>query len=190
MLGGVIVTALVIASCSESSSAKETAEISKDSLIKKGEYLVTIMGCNDCHTPMKMGPKGPERDLDRMLSGHPEFIPINKFDTTTTKSWVLFGMSGTSIVGPWGTTFAANLTSDATGIGNWTEDQFKKALKQGKFKGLDGNRPIMPPMPWENYVNLKDEDIKAIFSYLKSTKPVKNRVPDYITPDKLGAYIN
>ncbi|MCW3117587.1 MAG: putative lipoprotein [Chitinophagaceae bacterium] len=189
IISGAFAAVLVIASCVNSVPAvKETAIVSKDSLIKRGSYLVTIMGCNDCHTPMKMGPKGPERDMDRMLSGHPDYIPISKFDTTTTKNWVLFGMSGTAIVGPWGTSFAGNLTSDATGIGNWTEEQFKKALKQGKFKGLDGNRTILPPMPWENYVNIKDEDITAIFTFLKSTNPVKNIVPAPISPDKLTAY--
>lgn len=163
--------------------------ITKDSLIKKGEYLVTIMGCNDCHTPFKMGPKGPEKDMDRILSGHPDFIPVSKFDTGTSKNWVLFGMTGTAMIGPWGSSFAANLTSDATGIGNWTEAQFRKVFKEGKFKGLDNNRPILPPMPWENYVNMRDEDISAIFAYLKSTKPVHNIVPQHISPDKLSGYI-
>src|ERR1700712_1044966 len=86
--------------------------ISKDSLIKRGGYLVTIMGCNDCHTPLKMGPNGPEKDMDRLLSGHPDYIPISKFDTTTTNRWVLFGMTGTSMVGRWGVSFSGNLTSD------------------------------------------------------------------------------
>jgi len=163
--------------------------VTKDSLVKRGEYLVTIMGCNDCHTPVKMGPNGPEKDMDRLLSGHPDYIPISKFDTTTSNKWVLFGMTGTSIVGPWGVSFAGNLTSDASGIGNWTEEQFKTALRKGKLKGLENGRPILPPMPWENYVNLKDEDFSAIFAYLKSTKPVRNIVPAPISPDKLSNYI-
>ena len=163
--------------------------VSKDSLVKRGSYLVTIMGCNDCHTPLKMGPNGPERDMDRLLSGHPDYIPVSKFDTATSNRWVLFGMTGTSILGPWGVSFAGNLTSDASGIGNWTEEQFKTALKKGKLKGLENGRPILPPMPWENYVNIKDEDFSAIFAYLKSTKPVRNIVPAPIPPDKLSTYI-
>jgi hypothetical protein len=163
--------------------------VSKDSLIKRGSYLVTIMGCNDCHTPFKMGPNGPERDMDRLLSGHPEYIPVPKFDTLTSRNWVLFGLTGTSMIGPWGSSFAANITSDATGIGNWTEEQFRKVFKEGKFKGLDANRMILPPMPWENYVHVKDEDISAIFAYLKSTKPVKNIVPQHVSPDKLSSYL-
>ena len=188
---GAITTVLVIASCiNPASNSADRAVISQDSLIKRGHYLVTIMGCNDCHTPFKMGPNGPERDEDRLLSGHPEYIPIAKFDTSTTKNWVLFSLSGTSMVGPWGTSFAGNLTSDATGIGNWTEGQFKKAITQGKFKGLDAGRMLLPPMPWELYANLKDEDIKAMFAYLKSIKPVRNLVPAPISPDKLTAYIH
>ena len=42
--------------------------------VQRGEYLVKIMGCNDCHTPWKMGPHGPEPDMTRFLSGHPEEI--------------------------------------------------------------------------------------------------------------------
>ena len=184
---GLCMLLFAFASCDSPSPAKD-GTVSKDSLIKKGRYLVSIMGCNDCHTPMKMGPHGPEPDQDRLLSGHPEYLPVASFDTTTTRNWVLFSLHGTSMVGPWGTSFAGNLTSDATGIGNWTEEQFKKALTQGKFKGLDAGRNILPPMPWESYANLKDDDVKAIFAYLKSTRPVRNTVPAPITPDKLAAY--
>jgi len=184
-----IAVALLIVSYTGPLFVPPVKPITKDSLIKRGEYLVTIMGCNDCHTPIKMGPKGPERDMDRMLSGHPDFIPVSGFDTVTMKSWALMGLTGTAMIGPWGSSFAANLTSDATGIGNWSEAQFRKVFKEGKFKGLDGNRMILPPMPWENYVNVKDEDISAIFAYLKSTKPVHNVVPEHVSPDKLSTYL-
>ena len=136
---------------------------------------------------MKMTPEGPAKDMDRMLSGHPAEVPVLPFDTATMKSWVLFNMSGTSMIGPWGASFSANLTSDETGIGSWTEEQFRKALTEGKFKGLDNTRPLLPPMPWENYKNIRDEDIKAIFAFLKSTKPVKNVVPMPIAPGDLVA---
>jgi hypothetical protein len=135
-----------------------------------------------------MTAQGPAPDFDRLLSGHPSDMPVSKFDTTTAKRWALFGIGGAYTVGPWGITFSANLTSDETGIGNWTEEQFKKALTEGKSKGLDSNRPLLPPMPWQNYTNIKDEDIKAIFAYLKSTKPVKNMVPAPMTPDQFAPY--
>ena len=91
--------------------------------------------------------------------------------------WILMNEDITAAAGMWGISFAANLTSDQTGIGNWTEENFKRALKEGKYKGLEGGRMLLPPMPWQNFANIKDEDVKAIFAYLKSTKPVNNLVP-------------
>jgi hypothetical protein len=184
----IAVAATLIYSCTVESNNKVAAAepISKDSLIKRGEYLVTIMSCNDCHSPV--GP-GHVPDPERLLSGHPADVPVMPFDTATSKRYALFGMTGTSMVGPWGVSFAANLTSDESGIGNWTEEQFKIALTKGKFKGLIEGRDLLPPMPWFNYVNIKDEDLKAIFAYLKSTKPVRNVVPGAIPPTELGKYL-
>ncbi len=146
--------------------------------VKRGDYLVTIMGCDDCHSPKKMGPMGPEIIAERRLSGFPgDFSPPPLDSNATKNGWVSLWADLTSAVGPWGQTFAANLTSDSTGIGAWTEIQFKKALTEGKYKGLDNTRPLMPHMPWQNYRNIHPEDLKAIFAFLKSTKPVKNVVP-------------
>ncbi len=190
LIAGIICTIAVIISCSsEETKTAAAATISNDSLVKKGAYLVSIMGCHDCHTPKKMTEHGPGLDMDRLLSGHPAQIPIMGFDSLTTKNWALFNMTGTAVVGPWGASFSANITSDETGIGNWTLAQFKKALTEGKSKGLDGARPLLPPMPWENYKNIKDEDISAIFAYLKSTKPVENIVPNPIIPERLAQYV-
>ena len=148
--------------------------------------MVTILGCNDCHSPKKMGAQGPEIILELMLSGYPSDRPIVKFEDKMIKTgFAQFYPDLTAAAGPWGLTFAGNLTPDETGIGNWTEEQFKKALTQGKLKGLDGSRTLLPPMPWVNYVSMADEDIKAIFAYLKSIKPVKNIVPQPIAPDKI-----
>lgn len=179
----------IFLSCSQSkSNTVAQAEISKDSLVKRGEYLVTIMGCNDCHTPLKMTDQGPMPDMDRMLSGYPSQIPLSKLDTSLMNRWVLFSMAGPAMAGPWGISFAANITSDETGIGNWTEEQFKKAFTEGKFKGQEGTRPLLPPMPWQNYVHIKDEDVKAIFAFLKSTKPVNNVVPAAVPPNEVKKY--
>jgi cytochrome c553 len=84
----------------------------------------------------------------------------------------------TAAIGPWGISYAANLTPDDTGTGNWTEAQFMKAIREGKSKGLDGARPLLPPMPWEVARNMSDEDLKAVFAYLQSVKPIKNVVPN------------
>jgi mono/diheme cytochrome c family protein len=155
-------------------------------LVKRGEYLVGVLGCQDCHSPKRMGAQGPEVIPELHLSGYPASRPIARiFPEAIQGGWMLFGADGTSAVGPWGMSFAANLTSDETGIGSWSYDQFKTALTKGKFKGLANTRPLLPPMPWTNYTNMAEEDIQAVFQYLKSTKPVSNVVPSPITPDKL-----
>ena len=150
--------------------------------IERGHYLVTIMACNDCHTPTIMTPHGPEKDTVHLLSGHPSNVSLPGFDQSITRSWALFSMTNTAIAGPWGVSFAANLTSDGTGIGNWSEQQFFKAFREGKFKGLDNARTLLPPMPWQIYSHVKDEDVSAIYAYLKSTRPVHNVVPQPIAP--------
>ncbi len=150
-------------------------------VVERGKYLVEIMGCHDCHSPKLMGPQGPYPDPDRLLSGHTagtQLPPVPKDNA----GWALMAMDLTAAVGPWGTSFSANLTSDDSGIGTWTEDQFKRALKQGLYKGLEGSRPLLPPMPWQNFKNITDEDVHAMFMYLKSTKPVVNVVPAPVPP--------
>ncbi len=164
----------------------ETVEPTEAQIIQKGEYLVAIMGCNDCHSPKRMGPQGPVVIADLMLSGYPAERPIQKVNPDPIKKgWVLLNEDFTSGAGQWGVSFAANLTSDQTGTGNWTEENFRRALKEGKYKGLEVSRMLLPPMPWTNFATIKDEDVKAIFRYLKSTKPVSNVVPMAIGPDQI-----
>lgn len=149
--------------------------------VARGKYLVGIMGCDDCHTPMKMGAKGPEPEMSRRLSGHPQEFKVAKNFAPDPKGWVWAGnATNTAFVGPWGVTYAVNLTSDATGVGSWTEENFVKALKEGKHLGV--GRPINPPMPWPAYRHATDEDLKAVFAYLKTVPPVKNQAPEYEPP--------
>ncbi|MCV9385671.1 cytochrome c [Reichenbachiella ulvae] len=178
----------VLFSCASQNQTKEESaapepEISQESVIERGAYLVETMGCNDCHSPKQMGPKGPEIIPELMLSGYPSDRPIMKVQhEMIAQGFSMFYPDLTAAIGPWGMTFAANLTPDASGLGNWSEEQFAKALKEGKYKGLDGSRMLLPPMPWTNYVNLKDEDVSAIFAYLKSIPAVSNVVPAPIAP--------
>ncbi|RDB05991.1 c-type cytochrome [Runella aurantiaca] len=151
--------------------------------IEKGKYLVEMMGCAHCHAPKKMTPQGPIPDPDLGLSGHPAKIPMGK--VVKTQDWVLFHPMTTIAVGPWGASFSANLTPEATGIGSWSEEQFLIAITEGKSKGIRTARPLLPPMPWRDYVHAKKEDLVAIFAYLKSCKPIENIVPQPISPDKL-----
>ena len=177
-----VLSTVLLVFCNQPTKTEEiastnTTSISPDSLVKRGAYLVSIMGCNDCHTPKKMGPNGPEFDTDRTLSGHPADMPVARYDTGTAKNWILFNQILTNYVGPWGISYSANLTPDSTGIGSWTEAQFFKAIREGKYKGLDNTRPLLPPMPWQEYRKASDEDLRAVFAYLKSNKPIKNVVP-------------
>lgn len=186
------VVAAIIVSCKNSSETK-TIEITKtvdepsapthDELVQRGEYLVTIGGCGDCHTPKIMTEKGPVPDTARLLSGHRGNSKLNQVSTDAfAKGWVLFNGENTSLATPGFVSFSANITSDATGIGTWTYEQFKTAMTKGKWKGMENSRDLLPPMPWQNYVNMKDEDLRAIFTYLMSTKPVSNVVPSPIFP--------
>lgn len=187
-----VIIMITVIACN-SNGAKQRNEgmsssaISHDSAVKRGAYLVNIMGCDDCHSPKVFGPNGPEVDMERRLSGHPRSFTNPKPDTAALRSWVLFNHMTTSMVGPWGVSFAANLTSDDTGIGTWSEEQFLTAIRKGKFKGLENSRGLLPPMPWQQYAKASDEDLKAIFAFLKSTKPVENIVPPAISPDRLLA---
>ena len=163
------------------------SEPTREDTIKHGDYLVSIMGCHDCHSPKRMGANGqPELVPELMLSGYPSDRPVNipSLDALQ-QGYMLMGADLTSFIGPWGMSFAGNLTSDETGTGNWTLEQFKKALTEGKYKGLDNARNLLPPMPVEVYRHLNDYDISAIFTYLQSTNPVRNVVPPPMMPDQL-----
>jgi hypothetical protein len=168
----------MIACTNTSAKSDNTVVISQDSLIKRGSYLVNAMGCDDCHSPKKMGPAGPEVDMEHRFAGHLANTPLGKPNTSVMKDgYMLFAMDLTSAVGPWGQSYAANISSDETGIGNWSEDQFMTAIRQGKSKGLKEARDLLPPMPWFVYRNLSDTDLRSIFAFLKTTKPVHNVVP-------------
>jgi len=134
--------------------------------------------------PKKLTARGPAPDMDRFLSGYNSTQPLGEYDKNLVKTgqWVVFNGQNTAFAGPWGVSFAANLTPDATGIGNWTFAQFNKAMRQGKYKGLDNSRSLLPPMPWPNYTSMTDADMNAVFAYLKSLKPVTNAVPAAIPP--------
>jgi hypothetical protein len=178
----VILLAVAI-SCNEADSEGFAPPLADPvQLVKRGRYLVNAIGCDDCHSPKKRGPHGPEIDSALRFSGYPAGRPLPAFDTNTAKHWVLFGGDLTSAIGPWGVSFAGNITSDATGIGNWTEAQFIRCLREGKWKGLEQGRPLLPPMPWQNFRKLSYEDLRCIYAFLRTTRPVNNTVPQPIPP--------
>lgn len=186
-----------IAACSEAGSndtESKKEDIStirkkeKDELIARGKYLVTVSGCNDCHSPKIMTPMGPIADTTKLLSGYPSErgIPTLTEAIAQDKNWVKMSPDATAFVGPWGITFGANLTPDeATGIGNWTEDVFVKTIRTGKHLGQEGGRPVMPPMPWYMIAKMTDEDLSSMYQYLMSLPAISNRVPAPVPPNEI-----
>lgn len=185
LITGVVFATICFTGCTENkpseSTPASTAEVEKpnfggyETQIQWGQHLVTIGGCNDCHTPKKMTPMGPIDDSSLVLSGHPENLPAPDVDRKQMESKGLVVTSDfTAWIGPWGITYSANLTPDETGTGNWTEDQFLYALKNSISKGLAGSRPLMPPMSMMPVKHMTDAELKAIFAYLRTIKPIKN----------------
>ena len=155
--------------------------------VARGRYLVTTAGCNDCHTPLAMGPNGPAPDMSRMLSGHPQDLRMPPAPALPPGPWLFTG-SGTMTAwaGPWGVSFAANLTPDReTGLGRWTERDFVDAMRTGRHQGR--GRPILPPMPVQNVAALTDADLSALFAYLRSIPAIRNAVPDPVPPPAVTA---
>lgn len=158
--------------------------------VERGKYLVHAIGCGDCHTPKKvggdgipvMGPAGPVHDTARFLAGHPEDGQLPPPPALPPGPWIAsLSWDLTAWAGPWGISYPVNLTPDEnTGIGSWSEETFVNALRTGRHMGVA--RPILPPMPWEAFRNLSDEDLKAIYAYLRTIPPVKNRVPEPVPP--------
>jgi hypothetical protein len=157
---------------------------STDAQVKRGEYLVTIGLCHDCHTPLVSGPDGPTPDNKRALSGHPDSIVV-KGPAALSEPWSgAMSPTLTAWSGPWGVSFSANLTPDPeTGVlRDFTEQQFIQTLRTGRHQGQ--GRRILPPMPWPLIGQMTDDDLKAVFAYLRQIPAVKNRVPDPIPPTK------
>jgi len=126
-----------------------------DSEIARGKYLVTIGGCDDCHTP---GALLGKPDFSRALGG----------------SEVGFAIPGLGVfAGP-------NLTPDKdTGLGKWTDEQIIAAMTAGTTP--EGRR-LAPIMPYAALSHLTSDDAHAIVAYLKSLPAVKNAVPGPFGP--------
>ena len=161
--------------------------------VERGKYLVRALGCHDCHTPHVPGPGGwPVPDTERLLSGHPEGAPYPTWtpaDLARRDALILASRTRTAWTGPWGVSFAANLTPDKeTGLGDWTEEMFIQAIRTGKHQGQPAGRHILPPMPWANLTHAaqgsREADLKAIWAYLRGLPPIKNHVPAPSPPQR------
>lgn len=147
--------------------------------VDRGKYLVSIMDCNGCHTPFKDG----QPDMSRMLMGHPENVRVTAPPPPPAAGgWlVTINETNTAWAGPWGVSFPANLTPDQnSGLGIWTEEMFVNAIRKGKHMGT--SRDVLPPMPWMSYNALTDDDLKAIYAYLRTIPAISNHVPEPISP--------
>jgi mono/diheme cytochrome c family protein len=170
--------------------SKPAAAVQQEDLqarrVARGKYIVNTAGCHDCHTPWKVGPNGPEPDMTLALSGHPESMKMPPPPKLGNGPWVWTAAgTNTAFAGPWGVSYTANLTPDRmTGLGIWTEDIFVKTIRSGRHWGV--SRPILPPMPWSVYRNMTDEDLKSVFAYLRTIKPIKNQVPEPLPPAPAG----
>ena len=172
---GLISAPTVYAADTESAKSDDATP---QSLVERGEYLVSTSGCNDCHTPWIMGAQGPEPDMNRMLSGHPESLEMPPVPALPESPWlVIWSATNTAIAGPWGVSFTRNLTPDEeTGLGEWTLDDFVATIRTGRRTGR--GREILPPMPIQAYNNFTDEDLEAIYSYLQTIPAISNQVPE------------
>ena len=178
LLLAVIGIALLFAGCSTKST--------EPSLAERGKYLVMAGGCGDCHSPKVFTATGPVFDAKKLLSGYPssQKLPeIPKGILGPTQWGGIVSNDFTAWVGSWGVSFSYNLTPDpATGIGNWNEALFIQMLRTGKFMGT--SRDMLPPMPWQEIGQMKEDDLKAIFAYLKSLLPIENAIPAPIPPSE------
>ena len=163
-------------------SAEGKKDPAKEKQIKRGEHLVKAGLCGDCHTPKKMGPNGPEEDMSRMLSGHPASPELPPAPKLPPGPWMVMSDGGlTAWSGPWGVSFTRNLTPDKeTGLGDWTEQNFLDTIRTGKKLGK--GRALLPPMPIPGINNYTDDELKAIFAYLRTIPAIKNPVPEPIPP--------
>jgi mono/diheme cytochrome c family protein len=169
-----------LASPAKGQAVERTAAASVDP-VARGKYLVTVAGCNDCHTPWIVGPSGPEPDMSRMLSGHPEQPDLPPAPRLPEGPWIVsVAATNTAWSGPWGTSFTANLTPDETGLGKWTLRDFTATIRTGRHLGR--GRQVLPPMPIRMYRNFTDEDLAAIYAYLRTIPRVQNRVPEPLPP--------
>lgn len=180
-MAGLAAPVLLLGGC-----AADTAKASGTADPERGSYLVASLGCGDCHSPKVTGPQGPKEDSAMLLAGHPEGNPLPP-PPVLTGPWIAAATwDQTAWTGPWGISYATNLTPDEnTGIGSWSEETFVRSLKTGRHMGV--SRPVLPPMPWRSLKNLTDEDLRSIYAYLRTLPPVHNRVPEPVPPGAVAS---
>jgi mono/diheme cytochrome c family protein len=189
----ILLSLALIAACRSEAATDKSAprttddKATKPSEVEHGKHLVAVSGCNDCHTPFKMGERGPEPDMARALSGHPAQMVMPPVPELPPGPWIgVMSATNTAWAGPWGVSFTANLTPDPeTGTGKWTRQMFIDIIRNQKHLGA--GRPLLPPMPASQYANYSDDELGAIFAYLQTLPPIKNAVPQPLPPKQVAA---
>jgi hypothetical protein len=189
VVSGLSLALLGAATAKSAKEAKEAKGKGKDAKaaedpVARGRYLVSFAGCNDCHTPWVFNKDlgMPVPDHTRFLSGHPAGGPEPQGKVDPKNDLAFIGATFTAFKLPFGMVYSANLTPDKeTGIGNWTEEMFLGVFKKGLHMGVEG-RPVMPPMPWQEYRNMTDDDLKAVFAFLKTIPAIHNPIADPKVP--------
>jgi mono/diheme cytochrome c family protein len=151
------------------SAAEPTGDGTRARRIERGRYLVTISACHDCHSP-KIDAR-MTLDEGRLLSGRPQTTAPPLQDNGEIRA----SLDLTAWAGPWGNSYAANLTPDPeTGLGSrYTEESFLRTIRTGR---KPEGEELAPPMPWTVYRNMTDEDLRSVYAYLMTLKPVRNNV--------------
>ncbi|MGD2004736.1 MAG: c-type cytochrome [Flavobacteriaceae bacterium] len=188
LISFILITACEQYKCQDHPHDRAQENVSLEKQIAMGKRLVTALGCNDCHSPKVFSATGVALNDSLLLSGHhgPLPLPSSPFQEIDARFWMVFATDGTASIGPWGVSYASNLTPHETGLKGWTIEQFTRAMQEGKYKGLPEGRTLLPPMPWPGYQALTDEELKAIFSYLQHLPAVANRVPAPMPPQMVN----
>lgn len=156
VLGAFALSAAAAGKSATTPASRAPGDADKAKRIERGKFIAMVSGCNDCHTP-------------GALYGAPDF--------SRTLSGSELGWSG-----PWGTTYARNLTPETeTGLGYYSAREIVAALRGGKR--LDGT-PMLPPMPWQDLTPYTDGDLTALAEYLLSLPAISHAVPDRLPPGK------
>lgn len=134
--------------CAALAAALAGPAVAADPLVERGRYLVTIAGCNDCHTSGYMPREGD--------------VPESE--------WLLGDRIGWR--GPWGTTYAINLRL------------YMDPLSEAQWITIARNKPSRPPMPWFALRHMSDEDLRALYRYVRHLGPAGSSVPGFVPPDQ------
>jgi mono/diheme cytochrome c family protein len=159
----VLAAFIVVIGASQADSPKQS------DLIEHGKYIATIAGCTSCHTPLR----AEFLDMAKLTLPQIQTLAFNDKDAVDNSKLLAGGRLFD--LGPAGKVYTKNLTPDAeTGLGRWTDEQIKVAVRTGQ---TPSGRQLFPIMPYFTFNSMADSDLDAIVAYIRSVPAVKNEVP-------------